>query len=134
VAKKRLWAKKRLGLEPLVPNEQDHQLAAAAWTLATKDGKFARIVVFCDRREKGDEGGGPSAQGVKEEIEKLARADKKAGRSEVKIHPPELLVGARRVHERDGVARRLRELGSHESSARTREGNYSGSILEFQPG
>jgi CRISPR-associated endonuclease/helicase Cas3 len=104
VAKKRLWAKKRLCLEPLAQKDQDRQLAAAAWALATKDGKFSRVAVFCNRREKGDEGGGPSAQGVKEEIEKLAREIKK-------IHSPELLVGARRIRERDGVAKRLRELG-----------------------
>jgi CRISPR-associated endonuclease/helicase Cas3 len=110
VVQQRLRAKKRLWLEPLVPRERDKQLAETAWALATKGGKFSRIVVFCDRREKGDEGG-PSAQGVKEEIERLAGGDKRAGRSEVKIHRPELLVGARRVHERDGVANRLRELG-----------------------
>jgi CRISPR-associated endonuclease/helicase Cas3 len=111
VVKKRLNAKKRVRLTPLAENGQDKQLAATAWALATKDGKISRVAVFCNRREKSDEGGGPSAQGVKDEIEKLARADKRAQRSEAKIYPPELLVGARRVHERDGVAKRLHELG-----------------------
>ena len=52
--------------------------------LATKDGRFSRVAVFCDRRDKKDDGGGPSAQGVKEEIERLAKGDRKAGRAETK--------------------------------------------------
>jgi CRISPR-associated endonuclease/helicase Cas3 len=111
IAKKRLWARKRLWLKPLAQKEQDRQLAATAWALATKEDKFSRVVVFCNQREKGDEGGGPSAQGVKEEIQRLAGEDKRTRRLGVEIHPPELLVGARRVYERDGVAKRLRELG-----------------------
>ena len=111
VAHKRLWAKKRLCLRPLEQKDQDRQLASAAWALGTKDGKFSRITVFCDRRERKDEGPGPSAQGVKEEIERLARGDRKAGRAKAEIHPVELLVGARRVRERERVAGRLRELG-----------------------
>jgi CRISPR-associated endonuclease/helicase Cas3 len=111
IVNKRFKARKRLFLEPLAQKDQDRQLAQAALALATKAGKFSRVAVFCDRREKGDEGGGPSAQGVREEIEKLTRGDKRAGRSEIKIHPPELLVGARRIHERNAVAGRLRELG-----------------------
>ena len=79
--------------------------------LATKDGRFSRVAVFCDRRDKKDDGGGPSAQGVKEEIERLAKGDRKAGRAETKIHLVELLVGARRVHEREASAKRLRALG-----------------------
>jgi CRISPR-associated endonuclease/helicase Cas3 len=110
VAGKRLGATKRLRFEPLAPKEQDRQLAEAAWKLAKMDGGFSRVAVFCDRRERGDEGSGPSAQGVREEIEKLARGDKRAGRAAAKIHL-ELLVGARRVYEREGVAKRLRELG-----------------------
>jgi CRISPR-associated endonuclease/helicase Cas3 len=111
VAKKRLEAKKRLRLEPLAPKDQDQQLASAAWALAIKDGKFSRVAVFCDRRERQDGGGGPSAQGIADAIKTLARADKKAGRVKREFHPVELLVGARRVHERDGVAKRLRSLG-----------------------
>ena len=105
IAKMRLDARKRLRFEPLAKADQDEQLADAAWRLATKDGKLSRVVVFCDRRERKDYGGGPSAQGVKEEIEKLAE---RAGRE---THPIELLVGARRVHERDKVEQSLRNLG-----------------------
>ena len=105
VAKRRLEAKKRFRFEPLAEKDQDRQLAEAAWALATKDGKFFRVVVFCDRRDKKDDGGGPSAQGVDEAIEKLAKGDKKAGRAKTEIHPIELFVGARRVHEREKVER-----------------------------
>jgi len=108
---RRLGAPKRLRLEALAAHDQDKQLAEAAWALATKHDAFARVVVFCDRREKKDDGGGPSAQGVAEAIETLANGDKKAGRGKVAIHPVELLVGARRVRERDGAAKRLRALG-----------------------
>jgi CRISPR-associated endonuclease/helicase Cas3 len=111
VAKKRLEAEKRLRLELLAEKNHDKQLAEAAWMLATKDGKFSRVAVFCDRRDKKDDGGGASAQGVKEEIERLANGDRKAGRAETKIHLVELLVGARRVHEREASAERLRALG-----------------------
>ena len=107
----RLRARKRLRLYPLAPRDPDRQLAETAWQLATKGGKFSRVVVFCDRREKADEGGGPSALGVKAEIEKLAQADRRAGRAKRDLHEPLLLVGGRRVRERDAVAKRLRELG-----------------------
>jgi CRISPR-associated endonuclease/helicase Cas3 len=111
VTKRRLEAKKQLHLIPLAEKDQDKQLADAAWALARKDGKFFRVAVFCDRRDKQDDSGGPSAQGVKEAIEKLAKGDRKAGRAEVAIHSIEMLVGARRVHEREEVAKCLRALG-----------------------
>ena len=111
VVSKRLDAKKRLRLEQLAPKDQDRKLARAAWALATKDGKFSRVAVFCNRREKQDDGGGPSAQGVADAIKDLAKGDRKTGRAKAAIHPVELLVGGRRVHERDNVASRLRELG-----------------------
>lgn len=111
IVKERVNAGKRLLLKPLAEKDQDKQLAEAAWSLATKGGKFSRIAVFCDRRDKKEDGGGPSAQGVKDELEKRAKGDRKADRPKVDIHPVELLVGARRVREREGVAKRLRELG-----------------------
>jgi CRISPR-associated endonuclease/helicase Cas3 len=109
-ASKRLNARKQLRVEPLSEKDQDRQLAEMAFALATK-GRPARVVVFCNRREKKDDGAGPSAQGVAEAIEGLAKGDKKAGREKIDINPPELLVGARRVHEREQAARRLQELG-----------------------
>jgi CRISPR-associated endonuclease/helicase Cas3 len=41
----------------------------------------------------------------------LGKGEKKAGRAVENIHSPEILVGARRVHEREAGATRLRELG-----------------------
>lgn len=110
VASPRLGARKQLQIDVLADKDPDRQLAATALDLATTKGP-ARVVVFCDRRERKDEGAGPSAQGVAEAIVALAKGDNKAGRVKVEIDPPELLVGARRVHERDEVARRLHELG-----------------------
>jgi CRISPR-associated endonuclease/helicase Cas3 len=109
-ASQRLNARKQLRIEPLAEKDHDRQLAEAAFALATKD-QPTRVLVFCSRREKKDDGVGPSAQGVAEAIEALAKGDKKAGREKIDIEPPELLVGARRVHEREQVARRLQELG-----------------------
>lgn len=103
-ASRRLNARKQLRLEPLAEKDHDGQLAEAAFTLAT-GGRPARVVVFCDRRKKKDDGTGPSAQGVAEAIEALAKKEK------IEIDPPELLVGARRVYEREQAARRLGELG-----------------------
>lgn len=105
----RLNARKQLRIQPLADKDQDRQLAEAALALAASDPP-ARVVVFCNRREKNDDGAGPSALGVADAIATLARGDKKAGR-EIDIEPPELLVGGRRVREREKVARRLKELG-----------------------
>lgn len=70
-ASQRLNARKQLRVEPLAEKDHDRQLAEAAFALATK-GQPARVVVFCNRREKKDDGAGPSAQGVAEAIEALA--------------------------------------------------------------
>jgi CRISPR-associated endonuclease/helicase Cas3 len=110
VASPRLGACKQLQIVELAEKDADRQLARTALELATTK-RPARVVVFCDRRERKDDGAGPSAQGVAVAIADLAKGDNKAGRVKVEIDPPELLVGARRVHERDGVAKRLHELG-----------------------
>jgi len=109
-ASQRLNARKQLRVKPLAETDHDGQLAEMALALATKGGP-ARVVVFCNRRDKKDDGAGPSARGVAEAIEVLARGDKKAGREKIEINPPELLVGARRVYEREQVARKLHDLG-----------------------
>ena len=88
--------------------------------LATKDGRFSRVAVFCDRRDKKDDGGGPSAQGVKEEIEKLAKGDRKAGRA-LALCPvhlelprrPEAINGNRRVVPPTSRRSRLLRCGWH---------------------
>jgi len=111
VARQRLNASKRLHLEPLSDTKQDEQLARAAWQLATRNDTFSRVVVFCDRRDSASDGGGPSAQGVKEAIGRLGLAERRAGRLAGAVPDPELLVGARRVYEREKVVQRLVELG-----------------------
>jgi CRISPR-associated endonuclease/helicase Cas3 len=109
-ASQRLNARKRLRVEPLAEKDQDRQLAEIAFALAT-EGPPARVVVFCNRREKKDDGTGPSAQGVAEAIANLAKEGEKAGREKFDVNAPELLVGARRVHEREQVIRNLQVLG-----------------------
>jgi CRISPR-associated endonuclease/helicase Cas3 len=109
-ASQRLNARKQLRIEPLADKDHDRQIAETAFALATK-GRAARVAIFCNRREKKDDGVGPSAQGVAEAIQNLTKEDKKAGREKIDIDPPELLVGARRVREREQVARKLQGLG-----------------------
>ncbi len=109
-ASHRLNARKQLHIESLVEKDHNRQLGQEAFALATRD-RPARVVVFCNRREKKDDGTGPSAQGVAEALEILAKGDKKAGSGKIDIEPPEMLVGARRVYEREQIARRLQKLG-----------------------
>jgi CRISPR-associated endonuclease/helicase Cas3 len=96
---KRLKAGKRLAFRELAANP-DAQLAQAAFDLATKEP--SRVVVFCDRREK--KKGDPSADGVREALEKLAKKADSAPEIET-------LTGGRRVREREATEKRLRELG-----------------------
>jgi CRISPR-associated endonuclease/helicase Cas3 len=48
---------------------------------------------------------------VAEAINELARGNKKAGREKIDIEPPQLLVGGRRVREREQLAEKLADLG-----------------------
>ncbi len=107
VAERRFASHKTLRIEPM-GKDHDQQLAEKALELATRDGP-ARVVVFCDRRSKTRDG--PSAEGVADEIEKLAKGDAKSGRPARDIHPPERLVGARRVRERAKAHEELARLG-----------------------
>ena len=80
VAKMRLEAKKRVRFEPLAEKDQDRQFAEAAWELATKDGKFFRVVVFCDRRDKKDDWRRPErARRSRSDRETLPTATRKRG-------------------------------------------------------
>jgi len=110
IARKRLNATKRLTLRDLDGKEADAQLAEVAWALAT-GGEPKRVVVFCDRRDKDDEGQTPTAQGVTKAIEALAKGDRKKDRPKTDIEEPVLLVGARRGRERKKAADRLGALG-----------------------
>jgi CRISPR-associated endonuclease/helicase Cas3 len=108
--KRRLDADKRLELRAFAEGDCDLQMARAAWELATQDGP-ARVAIFCDRRDKSDEGKGPSAIGVRAQIEKLARESKKLTSPAFEIPEPQLLVGGRRVRERKAAACKLKGLG-----------------------
>lgn len=110
ITDRRLKASKTLRFEALEDKEHDTLLAKAAFDLARRNDENARVVIFCDRRAKKDDGAGPSAEGVAQALEDLAKADKKSGREKTGIDV-ELLVGARRVHERDQAKGRLEELG-----------------------
>jgi CRISPR-associated endonuclease/helicase Cas3 len=112
----RRWrAQKTLRLEAPAEN-WDIALAQRAWALATADGKPSRVVAFCTRRDKKDGGsGGPSVAGVQAEIEKLAKRDNRE-------FACELLVGGRRVKERQDAAAQLKCLG------------FAGGGLERPPG
>lgn len=86
--KKRLDARKRLTVQvlddapKLVP-----QLVERAWSLGNEQGP-ARVLVYCDRRE--------DALRVKGEIDKKSKKEKRE-------HVSELLVGGRRVFERENL-------------------------------
>ncbi|BGE84715.1 MULTISPECIES: type I-G CRISPR-associated helicase/endonuclease Cas3g [Methylosinus] len=97
---KRLRAAKRLVFRELAA-DPDGQLAQAAFDLATKEP--ARVVVFCDRREK--KKGEPSADGVREALGKLAK------KAEAAAPEIETLTGGRRMREREATEKRLTELG-----------------------
>jgi CRISPR-associated endonuclease/helicase Cas3 len=105
VVNKRLSAAKALKLIELETGNADQQVAREAWALANRDG-FRRVVVFCDRRDKKDDGATASAQGVKEAMEALA----KDGKGKI-LFDVELLVGGRRVHERQQVEDWLIQFG-----------------------
>jgi len=96
---KRLTAGKRLTFRKLAA-DPDAQLAQAAFELATKE--TARVVVFCDRREK--KKGEPSADGVRDALEKLTKKAECAPEIET-------LTGGRRLREREATEERLIALG-----------------------
>lgn len=93
-ARTRLDAPKRLTLVPLRRGrELPEALAHHAWELADRGKKAIRCAVFCDKRE--------DAVKAKGAIEKLAGDESST----------ELLVGGRRVFERQAGAERLKKLG-----------------------
>ena len=77
-------------------------LAEKALELTNDAKRPIRCIVFCDKRE--------DAVRTKEEIERRARGDKKAGTQAAEIES-ELFVGGRRVFERQDAAKRLESLG-----------------------
>jgi CRISPR-associated endonuclease/helicase Cas3 len=103
VIAQRLRAPKRLVARDL---DKDTTLADAlakeAWHLTCDGTRPVRCIVFCDKRE--------DAVKAKEEVERRARGEKKAGTQAVEIDT-ELFVGGRRVFERQDAAKRLEDLG-----------------------
>jgi CRISPR-associated endonuclease/helicase Cas3 len=104
VANQRLRATKRL---QLIEHENDDndlvmRLAKEAWALSSNGTIACRILVFCDSRKV--------AMRAMQEVEKLARGDKKQNIAKQEI-ATQLFVGARRVRERQWVAQWLEKHG-----------------------
>jgi CRISPR-associated endonuclease/helicase Cas3 len=99
IVQKRLGATKRLSF-----HESDGScnvpelLAREAWNLTEQGRNGVRVIVFSNSRK--------DAQAARNATEELAKGNKKQGISPVVI-ATELLVGARRVHERDQVTQWL---------------------------
>jgi CRISPR-associated endonuclease/helicase Cas3 len=98
---KRLMASKKLVFDSL---KEDEELADAmarhAWELSSQGTNAVRIIVFSDKRDV--------AVKAKQAVEKIAKGNKKEGVTQVQIDT-QLLVGGRRVHEREGTAKWLDE-------------------------
>jgi len=99
----RLQASKHLRFITPGGKKLEEDLAKLAWELADGGDSPARILVYCNSREV--------AGKTKVAIEKLAKGDKKQGIPAVDIEPPELIVGARRVKERERAKEKLQALG-----------------------
>lgn len=99
VVDRRLNARKLVTIKEL--DEDDDlvdQIASRAWERSGQGQEPTRIIVYSHKRTR--------AEKIKNEIQKRARADETAD-----IMEPELFVGARRVYEREQVARWLEEHG-----------------------
>jgi CRISPR-associated endonuclease/helicase Cas3 len=96
IIKQRLHAKKRLTLYQVGDSRSlVNELAGRAWTLGTQE-RPARVLVYCNSRD--------DALKVKDQIDKRGREEKIDVASE-------LLVGARRVRERERLVRWLENQG-----------------------
>ena len=101
VVKKRLNAKKYLRIEPIAKDDKlEEVLARRAWEFSSEGTSVIRCIVFCDRRE--------AAVKATQIIEQLAKKKKGVPAREIWT---ELLVGGRRVFEREKVKERLKALG-----------------------
>jgi len=98
---KRLTAAKRLVFQPLPESEHiADALARHAWSLSSNGVEAKKVIVFSDKRD--------DVVRTKEAVEELAKGDKKQGIASAKIET-QLLVGGRRVHEREGTAQWLED-------------------------
>jgi CRISPR-associated endonuclease/helicase Cas3 len=100
---KRLTARKRLTFKPMADDiALADVLAETAWKLTASGTAAKKIIVFSNKREV--------ARKAHEAIEEMAKGDKRAGIPPTAIQS-ELLVGGRRVFERQGVANWLASHG-----------------------
>jgi len=100
---KRLTAKKRLTFKSLPDDKALAEvLAETAWDLTTSGGDAKKIIIFSNKREV--------ARKAHDAIDALAKGNKRAGVSATTVRS-ELLVGGRRVFERQRVADWLAENG-----------------------
>lgn len=90
---KRLNATKELSIETLVEGNLSERLADLAWQMK---GTNNRLLIYCNRRE--------DTQKIKQALDKLMKLDKVT-------YPINLLVGARRVRERQNLVAWLNEHG-----------------------
>lgn len=109
IARKRFTARKELTLHE--SGQLEKNLAERAWALSGPEVTPRRVLIFCNSRL--------SAQKVHDDLSK--RLEKRRRQRKEAMDgwksPIELLVGQRRVFERDQVADRLADLGFLEPSA-----------------
>ncbi len=103
VVRCRLHAKKSLRFVALDSGTRlEEALADQAWALTAEGVSPVRVLVYANSREV--------ARRAKEAVERRAKGDRKTGTPAVAIDT-ELLVGARRVFEREAAKERLSTLG-----------------------
>ena len=101
LTRRRLHAVKRLTVRPGDKNHLVEQLVDAAWELSGSGSQPLRCLVYCNFRDH--------AEKVRMALE--GRAKKRPKNGPLPEVETELFIGARRGHERDLAAARLRELG-----------------------
>lgn len=107
-ARKRFTARKELTLHE--SSQLEKNLAERAWALSGPESTPRRVLIFCNSRK--------SAKKVHADLSKRLEKRRKQRKEAMDgwKSPIELLVGQRRVFERDQVADRLAELGFLEPS------------------
>ena len=102
---KRLGAKKTITFFEPKQGKLEDALAEQVWALTKNGTTPIRCVVFCDRRE--------TAEKTRDIIQKKLsnQGASKASQGDTLAHGMELLVGARRVKEREDAKRQLEALG-----------------------
>lgn len=96
VVVERREARKVLRLDDLEPGKKLEEVLAERAFARAQEGPPARVVVFCNSRKV--------AQGVAATLEKRKDRDSRS-------FEPLLLTGARRVHEREKLAKQLKDVG-----------------------